>query len=62
MLIIVIGNDFFIFYVLFVCDGCMDKFYWFSIREDRVGIVNGIFMVDGIEKEDVEVFVDMFEG
>lgn len=60
--IIATGNDFSTLYAPLVRDGRMDKFYWSPTREDRVGIANGIFMADGIEKEDVEVLVDTFEG
>merc|ERR1719503_255436 len=59
--IIATGNDFSTLYAPLVRDGRMDKFYWSPTREDRVGIANGIFMADGIEKEDVEVLVDTFE-
>merc|ERR1740138_726380 len=48
--IIATGNDFSTLYAPLVRDGRMDKFYWSPTREDRVGIANGIFMADGIEK------------
>ena len=57
--IIATGNDFSTLYAPLVRDGRMDKFYWSPTREDRVGIANGIFMADGIEKEDVEVLVEI---
>ena len=60
--IIATGNDFSTLYAPLVRDGRMDKFYWSPTREDRVGIANGIFMADGISKDDVAVLVDTFEG
>ena len=60
--IIATGNDFSTLYAPLVRDGRMDKFYWSPTFEDRVGIANGIFMADGISKEDVEVLVATFEG
>jgi hypothetical protein len=60
--IIATGNDFSTLYAPLVRDGRMDKFYWSPTFEDRVGIANGIFMADGVSKEDVEVLVSTFEG
>ena len=62
MPIIATGNDFSTLYAPLVRDGRMDKFYWSPTFEDRVGIANGIFMADGVSKEDVEVLVSTFEG
>merc|ERR1712188_159761 len=53
--IIATGNDFSTLYAPLVRDGRMEKFYWAPTREDRIGVAYGIFMNDGINKEDVAV-------
>jgi ribulose bisphosphate carboxylase small subunit len=60
--IIVTGNDFTTLYAPLIRDGRMDKFYWEPNREDRIGIVGGIFEPDGLSKSDVEKLVDTFTG
>lgn len=58
--IIVTGNDFGTLYAPLVRDGRMDKFYWQPNREDKIGIVNGIFEPDGLTKAEIEQLVDRF--
>ncbi|MDX2243545.1 MAG: ribulose bisphosphate carboxylase small subunit [Leptolyngbyaceae cyanobacterium bins.302] len=58
--IIVTGNDFATLYQPLVRDGRMEKFYWEPNRDDRIGIVAGIFQVDHIAHADVEKLVDTF--
>lgn len=58
--IIVTGNDFSTLYAPLVRDGRMEKFYWEPNRDDRIGIVNGIFAVDGVNRSDIETLVDTF--
>lgn len=58
--IIVTGNDFSTLYAPLVRDGRMEKFYWEPDRDDRVGIVSGIFELDGISKREIETLVDTF--
>ncbi|MBV6623866.1 MAG: ribulose bisphosphate carboxylase small subunit [Rivularia sp. (in: Bacteria)] len=58
--IIVTGNDFSTLYAPLIRDGRMDKFYWEPTREDKIGIVAGIFSEDGLSKQDVEQLVDNF--
>ncbi|MBW4556007.1 MAG: ribulose bisphosphate carboxylase small subunit [Trichormus sp. ATA11-4-KO1] len=60
--IIVTGNDFGTLYAPLVRDGRMDKFYWQPTREDKIGIVNGIFEPDGLSKAQIEQLVDRFAG
>lgn len=60
--IIVTGNDFGTLYAPLVRDGRMEKFYWEPNREDRLGIVSGIFEPDGLTQAQVEQLVDHFEG
>jgi len=55
--IIVTGNDFSTLYAPLIRDGRMVKFYWEPDREDRIGIVGGIFAEDGLE---IEQLVDAF--
>jgi ribulose bisphosphate carboxylase small subunit len=38
----------------------MEKFYWEPDRDDRFGIVSGIFAVDQIARTDIEKLVDTF--
>ena len=58
--IIVTGNDFSTLYAPLIRDGRMDKFYWQPDRDDKVGIVAGIFEADGLSRRQVEEFVDKF--
>ncbi|MBW4476302.1 MAG: ribulose bisphosphate carboxylase small subunit [Tolypothrix brevis GSE-NOS-MK-07-07A] len=58
--IIVTGNDFSTLYAPLIRDGRMDKFYWEPDRDDKVGIVGGIFEADGLSKREIEEFVDKF--
>lgn len=60
--ILVTGNDFGTLYAPLVRDGRMEKFYWEPSREDRLGIVSGIFEPDGLTRSQVEKLVDHFEG
>jgi ribulose bisphosphate carboxylase small subunit len=60
--IIVTGNDFGTLYAPLVRDGRMEKFYWEPNREDRLGIISGIFEPDGLTRSQVEKLVDHFEG
>jgi ribulose bisphosphate carboxylase small subunit len=58
--IIVTGNDFSTLYAPLIRDGRMDKFYWEPNRDDKVGIVGGIFAEDGLSQREIEQFVDTF--
>ncbi|WP_375341225.1 ribulose bisphosphate carboxylase small subunit [Plectonema radiosum] len=58
--IIVTGNDFSTLYAPLIRDGRMDKFYWEPNRDDKIGIVGGIFSEDGLSQRDVEQLVDNF--
>ncbi len=58
--IIVTGNDFSTLYAPLIRDGRMDKFYWEPDRDDKVGIVGGIFEPDGLSQRDVEKLVDTY--
>lgn len=58
--IIVTGNDFSTLYAPLVRDGRMEKFYWEPDRDDRIGIVSGIFALDQISRKDIEALVDTF--
>lgn len=58
--IIVTGNDFSTLYAPLVRDGRMEKFYWEPDRDDRLGIVKGIFEQDRISRSDIEKLVDTF--
>ncbi|MBE9199092.1 MULTISPECIES: ribulose bisphosphate carboxylase small subunit [unclassified Nodularia (in: cyanobacteria)] len=58
--IIVTGNDFSTLYAPLIRDGRMEKFYWEPDRDDKVGIVGGIFAEDGLSKREVEQLVDTF--
>lgn len=60
--IIVTGNDFATLYAPLVRDGRMEKFYWEPSRDDKIGIVGGIFSEDGLSKSDVVKLVDTFVG
>ncbi len=58
--IIVTGNDFSTLYAPLIRDGRMEKFYWEPDRDDKVGIVSGIFAEDGLSRREVEQLVDTF--
>jgi ribulose bisphosphate carboxylase small subunit len=58
--IIVTGNDFSTLYAPLIRDGRMEKFYWEPDRDDKVGIVGGIFAEDGLSRREVEQLVDTF--
>ncbi|GGA01143.1 ribulose bisphosphate carboxylase small subunit [Okeania sp. KiyG1] len=58
--IIVTGNDFSTLYAPLIRDGRMEKFYWEPNREDRIGIVGGIFKTDELSAGDIENLVDEF--
>ncbi len=58
--IVVTGNDFATLYAPLVRDGRMKKFYWEPNRDDRLGIVGGIFSPDGLSRSDIETLVDTF--
>lgn len=60
--IIVTGNDFATLYAPLVRDGRMEKFYWEPSRDDKIGIVGGIFSEDGLSQIDVVKLVDTFVG
>ncbi|BAY25868.1 ribulose bisphosphate carboxylase small chain [Calothrix sp. NIES-2100] len=58
--IIVTGNDFTTLYAPLIRDGRMEKFYWEPSRDDKVGIVGGIFEPDGLSQKEIEQLVDTF--
>ncbi|NMG08156.1 ribulose bisphosphate carboxylase small subunit [Brasilonema sp. UFV-L1] len=58
--IIVTGNDFSTLYAPLIRDGRMEKFYWDPDRDDKIGIVGGIFSEDGLARQEVEKLVDTF--
>ncbi|MEO0350877.1 MAG: ribulose bisphosphate carboxylase small subunit [Cyanobacteria bacterium P01_A01_bin.15] len=58
--IVVTGNDFATLYAPLVRDGRMQKFYWEPDRNDRLGIVGGIFAPDGLSHGDITTLVDTF--
>jgi len=58
--IIVTGNDFSTLYAPLIRDGRMEKFFWEPDREDKIGIVGGIFAEDGLPRHQIEQLVDMF--
>jgi len=58
--IIVTGNDFSTLYAPLIRDGRMEKFYWEPNRDDKVGIVGGIFASDRLSQREVEQLVDNF--
>lgn len=58
--IVVTGNDFATLYAPLVRDGRMQKFYWEPNRDDRLGIVGGIFSPDDLSRNDIETLVDTF--
>jgi ribulose bisphosphate carboxylase small subunit len=58
--IIVTGNDFSTLYAPLIREGRMDKFYWEPDRDDKVGIVGGIFAEDELSRREIEQLVDTF--
>lgn len=58
--IVVTGNDFSTLYAPMIRDGRMEKFFWEPNRDDRIGIVSGIFQVDDLARTDVEKLVETF--
>lgn len=58
--IIVTGNDFSTLYAPLVRDGRMEKYYWEPTRDDRIGIVSGIFAGDRVNQADVTKLIDLF--
>ncbi len=58
--IIVTGNDFSTLYAPLIRDGRMDKFYWEPDRDDKVGIVGGIYAEDALSRQQIEQLVDTF--
>lgn len=58
--IILTGNDLSTLYAPLIRDGRMEKFYWEPDRDDRIGIVGGIFEPDGLSLADVTTLVDTF--
>ncbi len=58
--IIVTGNDFSTLYAPLIREGRMEKFYWEPNRDDKIGIVGGIFSEDGLSQRDIEQLVDNF--
>jgi len=58
--IIVTGNDFSTLYAPLIREGRMEKYYWEPSREERIGIVGGIFAADGLPRRDIEQLVDQF--
>jgi ribulose bisphosphate carboxylase small subunit len=59
--IIVTGNDFSTLYAPLIRDGRMEKFYWEPNREEKIGIVRGIFEPDRLSQKEIEQLVDTFE-
>ena len=60
--IIVTGNDLSTLYAPLIRDGRMAKFYWEPNRDDRIGIVGGIFAPDNFSQRDIEQLIDTFVG
>ncbi|ADI64153.1 ribulose bisphosphate carboxylase small subunit [Trichormus azollae] len=58
--IIVTGNDFSTLYAPLTRDGRMEKFYWEPNRDDKVGMVGGIFAEDALLQREIEQLVDNF--
>jgi ribulose bisphosphate carboxylase small subunit len=58
--IIVTGNDFSTLYAPLIRDGRMEKFYWEPNRDEKVGIVGGIFGEDKLSQREIEQLVDTF--
>jgi hypothetical protein len=60
--IIVTGNDFSTLYAPLIRDGRMEKFFWNPSREDKIGIVSGIFAPDSLGHQEIVELVDSFAG
>jgi ribulose bisphosphate carboxylase small subunit len=58
--IIVTGNDFSTLYAPLIRDGRMEKYYWEPSRDDKIGIVGGIFESDKLSKTEIVGLVDKF--
>lgn len=58
--IILTGNDLSTLYAPLIREGRMEKFYWEPDRQDRIGIVSGIFQPDGLHSADIVAMVDRF--
>lgn len=58
--IIVTGNDFSTLYAPLIRDGRMEKFYWEPTREERIGVLRGIFQTDELSQQDITQLVDTF--
>jgi ribulose bisphosphate carboxylase small subunit len=58
--ILVTGNDFSTLYEPLIRDGRMEKFYWEPDREDKIGIIAGIFAPDELSASEIEQLVDTF--
>ncbi|MDJ0798002.1 MAG: ribulose bisphosphate carboxylase small subunit [Calothrix sp. MO_167.B12] len=58
--IIATGNDFSTLYAPLIRDGRMEKYYWEPDRNDKLGIVGGIFSEDGLSSQEVERLIDTF--
>ncbi len=58
--IIVTGNDFATLYAPLVRDGRMEKFYWEPTRDEKLGIVKGIFAADSLADSAITQLVDRF--
>jgi ribulose bisphosphate carboxylase small subunit len=56
----VTGNDFSTLYAPLIRDGRMEKFYWEPDRDDRIGIVSGIFEQDSIARDHIAQLIDQF--
>jgi ribulose bisphosphate carboxylase small subunit len=57
---ILTGNDLSTLYAPLIRDGRMEKFYWEPDRDDRIGIVAGIFAPDQLSRQHVVTLVDTF--
>ncbi|MBD1807767.1 ribulose bisphosphate carboxylase small subunit [Microcoleus sp. FACHB-SPT15] len=60
--IIVTGNDFSTLYAPLIRDGRMEKFFWEPNREDKIGVVEGIFSEDGLPRREIEQLVETFSN
>jgi ribulose bisphosphate carboxylase small subunit len=60
--IIVTGNDFSTLYAPLIREGRMEKFYWEPNRDDKIGVVGGIFSADGLSGREIEQLVDTFSN
>ena len=58
--IILTGNDLSTLYAPLVRDGRMEKFYWVPTRDDKIGIVSGVFAPDNISQREIVSLVDRF--